>query len=60
MEHLQALLDKLEAAKFSGTLELRFESGQVESAKLEHLLPFSELGRALPCIGPETEFSLKP
>jgi hypothetical protein len=45
------LLQKLKAARFSGTLELRFESGQVASASLIHFLPFKESTSELPFIG---------
>jgi hypothetical protein len=54
------LFAKLKKAKFSGTLELRFEAGQVASATLIHSLAFSELGRALPVLEPEKGFALKP
>jgi hypothetical protein len=47
---LQPLFNKLTGAKFSGVLELRFESGAIAAAKLEHFLPFAELGRELPII----------
>ncbi len=57
---LQPLLDKLEKAKFTGELHLRFEAGQMASAELIHLLPFSELGRELITVEPEKEFTLKP
>jgi hypothetical protein len=59
-ESLKPLLERPEASKFTGPLELRFESGQIASAKLEHFLPYSEFGRELPLVEPETEFSLKP
>jgi hypothetical protein len=51
---INPLLAKLAAAKFTGTLELRLESGQLTSARLEHFLPFSELGRQLVTVEPET------
>jgi hypothetical protein len=57
---IDLLLEKLNAARFAGVLELRFEGGQVASAKLTHFLPFSELSRKLPGIEPETEFKLTP
>ena len=52
-ETLKALLDKLEKAKFTGKLTLRFEVGQVASAELVHFLPFSELERTLPTVEKE-------
>jgi hypothetical protein len=58
-EHLKPLFEKLEKARFTGTLSLRFESGQVASAELIHLLPFSELSRELVTVEPEEEFTLK-
>jgi hypothetical protein len=57
---IDLLMEKLKAARFSGTLELRFESGQVASAKLIHFLSFKELSRPLPGIDPETDFKLTP
>jgi hypothetical protein len=60
IEDLRPLLDRLEVAKFSGTLELRLESGIIASATLHHFLPFEELGRELPTIEPEGEFKLTP
>ena len=59
-EAIRNLFDKLGKAKFSGELHLRFESGLIESAKLEHFLPFSELGRELPTIEGEAQPSGKP
>ncbi len=59
MDKLQPLLTKLEASHFTGTLELRFEVGQVSSATLIHFLPFSELNKELLTIEPEKEFALK-
>jgi hypothetical protein len=53
MEPLERLLEKLKAAKFTGELHLRFEAGEVASAKLEHFLPISEIERVLPTIEPE-------
>lgn len=53
-ETLQPLLDKLEAAKFSGELNVRFDAGQISGGTLIHLLPFSDLlGRELVTIEPE-------
>ncbi len=52
-EILTPLIEKLEKAKFSGELRLRFEAGQVASASLSHFLPFSELGKELPAVEPE-------
>jgi hypothetical protein len=58
-EHLKPLFEKLEKARFTGTLSLRFERGEVASAELLHLLPFSQLGRKLVTVVPEEEFTLK-
>jgi hypothetical protein len=55
---LDKLLSKLEKARFTGELHLRFESGEIAGAVLEHHLPFSELKRELPTL--EEEFQLKP
>ena len=59
-EAIQPLLDKLEKARFTGTLELHFEDGQPTRAKLIHFLAFSELGRTLPTVEPEKEVKTKP
>jgi hypothetical protein len=48
LEELSPLFTKLKKARFTGSLELRFEDGQPASATLTHYLPFSEIGRALP------------
>jgi hypothetical protein len=58
-EEITGLLEKLKKARFSGELHLRLESGEIASAKLIHLLPFSELGRELPGVEPQPEFTLK-
>ncbi len=54
-ETLQPLLDKLEQARFTGELRLRFESGHPARAKLIHSLAYSELRRELPTIEQEQE-----
>jgi len=59
MDGLQVLLGKLEKAKFTGKLEIRYENGSIAAAELRHHLPYSELGRALPTVEPE-QFELKP
>jgi hypothetical protein len=53
-ENLQPLLNKLEKARFTGTLDLHFEAGQVASARLTHFLPFAEIqDRELVTLEPE-------
>ncbi len=47
---LQSLFDKLNAAKFTGTLELRLESGAIASAELRHYLANTEFLKPLPGI----------
>jgi hypothetical protein len=49
-EALKPLFEKLASSRFTGELHIRFEDGQIESAKLEHFLAFSEFGRELPTI----------
>jgi hypothetical protein len=51
MGELDPLLQKLQKAKFTGSLDLRFEAGEIASARLTHFLPFSELSRQLPGVG---------
>ena len=59
--HADPLLTRLEAAEFTGRLELRFEKGSIVGAELHHLLANSEFeGNPLPGIEgkPKAEFTL--
>jgi hypothetical protein len=56
----QPLQERLEKAKFTGELYVRFESGQPASVRLTHFLPLEELDRELVTVEPEKEFPLKP
>jgi len=59
-EGITALMERLQKAKFTGTLELRYSSGEVVAAELHHLLAHAEFQtRPLPVVEAE-EFSLKP
>ncbi len=60
MDELKTLFEKLAKAKFTGELRLRWESGRVAGAELIHFLPAAELGRELPTVENEKEFTLKP
>ncbi len=50
MTDVSALIERLEKAKFSGTLELRLESGEIASAELHHFLANTEFLKPLPTI----------
>jgi hypothetical protein len=50
MENLQPLLDRLSAAHFSGTMELRFESGSIASAELTHFIGKDQFGADIPIL----------
>ena len=47
---MQALLERLEKAKFSGTLELHFDHGQIVSAELRHWLVKAEFEKPIPIV----------
>ncbi len=60
MDDLQPLLDKLKSAKFTGTLELRIDNGEIAWAKLQHCISRSEFSKPLPVIDSEADFALQP
>jgi len=60
MDELRPLLGKLQKSKFTGSLTLRFEGGQVASAELQHYLSKAEFTKPLPTIDEEKGFALKP
>jgi len=50
MDAIKPLLEKLEAAKFSGYLELHLDRGKIVSAELRHWISNSEFEKPLPTI----------
>jgi hypothetical protein len=53
------LLQRLQAAHFTGTLSIRFEDGAVATAELHHYLATAEFTKPLIIIEPE-DFPLQP
>jgi hypothetical protein len=52
-ETLQSLIDKLERARFTGELAVRFYQGEPKDARLTHCLATAEFAQPLPIVEPE-------
>jgi hypothetical protein len=53
MDSIRPLLEKLEAAKFSGHLELHLDRGKIVSAELKHWLTNSEFEKPIAVVEQE-------
>ena len=50
MSDISRLLSRLEAERFTGELVLHISAGAIDSARLSHHLPFSELSKPLSAV----------
>ncbi len=61
MSELNALLEKLRSAHFSGELRLRMSQGEITSAELRHFLAHEEFAvRELPTVEGQKEMEFEP
>ncbi len=60
MSELDALIEKLKSARFTGELRLRFSSGAIEAAELRHHLANSEFQtKELPTVEGQKEMEFE-